>query len=67
MSPCTDCARGIIQTGITKVIIGNDTVPDRWYEDFKLSISMMREAGIEVYVLVDKKLKSVQLKSSSKI
>lgn len=48
MSPCCDCARGIIQTGIIQVIVNQEIVPERWVEDFELAINMLREAGVEV-------------------
>lgn len=54
--PCTDCARGIIGAGISKVVI--DYSPDnpwfdpermqRWKEDMDISISMLGEAGIPI-------------------
>ena len=47
--PCTDCARGIIQSGITQMVC---SVPDfempRWGEDFKISALMLEEAGIDI-------------------
>ena len=46
---CTDCARAIIQAGITK-IIGHkdmfDKTPDRWKESCEKGINMMKEAGV---------------------
>ena len=46
--PCTDCARGIIQVGIVEVIIQNAIVPERWYDDAKVSMGMLNEAGVKV-------------------
>lgn len=47
--PCADCARGIIQSGIKKVICGvPDFTDDRWGESFKASSEMFEEAGIEM-------------------
>ncbi len=47
--PCTRCARSLIQAGVVEVIYpaGCD-VPDRWAEDFDMSIGMMNEAGVNV-------------------
>lgn len=51
MPPCTDCARGIIQTGITKVV-SLDAVArhmdTRWKEQWLRSVIMFDEAGVEV-------------------
>jgi dCMP deaminase len=47
--PCTRCARSLIQAGVDEVIYpaGID-IPDRWFEDFELSSTMFREAGVRV-------------------
>jgi len=47
--PCSDCCRGIIQSGIKKVISPKPDFDDeRWGEDFKIALSMLREADIDV-------------------
>jgi dCMP deaminase len=61
MSPCCDCARGIIQTGIKKVIIASELVPNRWFEDFKLAAQMLREVEIE---FLNTNLEPAELKPS---
>lgn len=44
--PCTRCARGLVQAGISEVAVpGGLDIPDRWREDFDLSQTLMREAG----------------------
>ena len=47
--PCSDCARAIIQTGITKLI---SPIPDvdheRWGVHFKASMAMFEEANVEM-------------------
>lgn len=46
-TPCTRCARGLIQAGIREVVVpGGLEIPPRWMEDFELSVSVMREAGV---------------------
>lgn len=46
---CVDCARGIIQTGIKRVV---SPIPDMsnqvWAEDFKLSKEMLTEANVNI-------------------
>src|SRR3989344_7781933 len=51
--PCCDCARAVIESGITKLITHkqiNDRTPDRWKEDQALALSMLEEAGVNVVV-----------------
>jgi len=51
-SPCTNCAQGIIQKGITTVVIDanntHDLVPEHWKEDMFVAIKMLEEAGVEI-------------------
>ena len=50
--PCADCARGIVQSGIKKVIcLPPDFSDDRWGVSFKASQEMFEESGIEVEYL----------------
>ncbi len=44
--PCTRCARGIAQAGISKVVVPNVEIPDRWQPDFQLSTQLLQEAGV---------------------
>ena len=50
--PCCDCARALLQSGVTMVV---SETPDfshpRWGEDFKISMEMFQEAGIELVML----------------
>lgn len=47
--PCADCARGIIQAGIKKVIAPKpDEKHERWGESWKASLTMLEESGVEV-------------------
>ena len=47
--PCCDCARGIIQSGIKKVVCDEPDFGDkRWGEKFKVSHEMFNEAGVFV-------------------
>ena len=45
--PCTRCARSLIQAGISTIIYPSDIeIPQRWIEDFNLSLNMLKEANI---------------------
>jgi len=45
--PCTRCARSLIQAGISTIIYPENTeIPERWMNDFNLSLSMLKEANI---------------------
>lgn len=47
--PCMDCARGIIQSGITLIICRKPDLNDvKWGEDFKRVIALFDEAKITV-------------------
>lgn len=47
--PCMDCARAVIQAGITEMVcIAPNFADARWGEDFKLVDEMVKEAGLHV-------------------
>lgn len=47
--PCADCARGIIQSGIEKVVCKEPDYNDPiWGESFKASLQMFKESGVVV-------------------
>ena len=53
--PCTDCARGIIQTGISDVIVhknGQDFYDEhtngKWIDSYKRTKLMFKEAGVNL-------------------
>lgn len=64
MLPCCDCTRGIIQSGC-KMVITKDIsqlqqtqpeVYDRWKDDWDISMSMLKEADIQIMWLTDSEL-----------
>ena len=47
--PCTRCARSLIQAGISTIVYPKDIeIPDRWMEDFNLSLNMLKQANISL-------------------
>jgi dCMP deaminase len=48
--PCSDCARGIINAGISRIFCerGTTTKGPHWEENYERSWSMLEEAGINV-------------------
>lgn len=48
--PCADCARAIINSGITKLYCDelNLDIPSKFNESFKRSIEMLLESGVEI-------------------
>ncbi len=42
---CSDCAKGIIQVGIKKIVM-EGSIPDRWKESWGLTQDMFNEAGV---------------------
>jgi len=50
--PCADCARAMIQSGITKIIAPEPNLDHEvWGEHFKAAIQMMEEANIEIILI----------------
>ena len=45
---CSECAKGIIQVGIKKVVIEKSKELDNWNESLRLSREMFAEAGVHV-------------------
>ena len=54
--PCSDCARGVIQSGI-KTIIGNATdfpgKGEQWEQSLKIAQDMCSEAGVTMIIVTD--------------
>lgn len=46
--PCYDCARGLIQAGITEVVCGSNVIPERWRASCEPSLVMLEEAGVMI-------------------
>jgi len=47
--PCVDCARALIQSGITRMVgLRPDHTDPKWGADFKFSIEMFSEVAVEV-------------------
>lgn len=46
--PCADCARGLIQAGITEIVCRTDIVPERFRDNCTASSEMLREAEVKV-------------------
>jgi dCMP deaminase len=45
--PCTRCARSLVQAGVHEVVYPDGLeIPERWREDFDMSMSMLAEAGV---------------------
>jgi dCMP deaminase len=44
---CSDCAKGIVQVGVKRVVMQGDPDNPRWKESVNLATSMFDEAGVE--------------------
>jgi len=52
--PCTDCARGIIQSGTVLVkYLANPELEARWAEDMEIARQMLHEARVGIQVLYE--------------
>lgn len=45
---CSECAKGIIQVGIQRVVMKDQVIPDNWKESCQFTHELFKEAGIEV-------------------
>lgn len=44
---CNDCARGIIQVGVKRVVMATDgDIPEKWVASFSKSFNLFLEAGV---------------------
>jgi len=50
---CSDCAKGVIQVGIKRVVMPYQDIPDHWAESWKNTKEVFDEAGID-YVFLEK-------------
>lgn len=50
---CSECAKGIIQVGIAKVVVSKKCIEARphWNESWKSSEEMFEEAGVKIFVI----------------
>lgn len=49
---CNECCKGIIQTGVSKVYLKEEFMKSaRWNEPWKISKSMLDEAGVDVIII----------------
>lgn len=47
--PCTRCARSLVQAGLREVVYPAEVeIPDRWADEFTMSLELFKEAGVEV-------------------
>ncbi len=47
--PCTRCARSLIQAGVSEIVIPSGLeIPDRWKDDFEMSMGLLREAEVTI-------------------
>jgi len=44
---CSDCAKGVIQVGIKRVVMPIDKYPTQWVESFAQTSLMFDEAGVD--------------------
>lgn len=45
---CHDCAKGIIQVGINRIVIGMIDSPQKWLDSFEKSRRMFDESGVDI-------------------
>lgn len=50
---CSECAKGIIQVGIAKVVVSKQCIEARphWNESWKKSLALFEEASVQVFII----------------
>lgn len=48
MVPCSDCTRGLIQSGIKRIMFCSGEANEKWTESFRRSQMMAQEAKVEM-------------------
>lgn len=46
---CAECAKGIIQVGIKRVVIPEQEIPDSWKESCEFMKQLFKEAGVSLF------------------
>lgn len=49
---CSECAKGVIQSGVKHIVMPNGNVPQRWLDSFELSSKLFDESGL-TYEFID--------------
>lgn len=44
---CSECAKGVVQVGIKRVVMPKKTYPEQWINSFELSKELFEEAGVD--------------------
>ncbi|MCR4553486.1 MAG: dCMP deaminase family protein [Succinivibrionaceae bacterium] len=57
---CQECAKAIIQSGISKVFIDTE-IEGKWLDAWQFSKVMLREAGVQVFMLSEDKTRLIHL------
>lgn len=51
---CSECAKGVIQVGIKKIVMPLKDYPERWLLSFKQSAALFTEAGVKFdFIMID--------------
>ena len=53
---CSNCAKGIVQTGINRIVMDATDVPQRWIDSFDKTKDMFDEVGIAWSLTMIKRL-----------
>jgi dCMP deaminase len=48
---CSNCALGILQVGVKRVVMAGDVDNDRWKESTDFAMSLFEEAGVKCEIL----------------
>ena len=44
---CSECAKGVVQVGINRVIMPKQDIPEQWQKSWELSKEIFKESGVQ--------------------
>jgi len=49
--PCASCCTLLMQAGVSRIVVPDRPIPDRWKDSFSTSVDLLKEAGITLFAL----------------
>jgi dCMP deaminase len=51
LPPCIECAKGMIQCGVKKIVFPMNFIPQRWNDSCEIAHQVLEEAGVKVVTI----------------
>lgn len=49
--PCANCCTLLMQAGVSRIVVPDRPIPDRWKTSFSTSVDLLKEAGVTLFLL----------------